>query len=91
MQGSMVTASAGTKVSIVPIIQLSIDLGIAVGDYNSGASKNFHEITRLTLEYLNAVKEGVSAKQIKQDEIRDLFALVGQAWSVIEPKEKSEN
>lgn len=83
-------ASVGA-VSIVPIIQLSIDLGIAVGDYNSGATRNFNEITRITVEYLDAVKKGVVSKQIKQDEIRDLFALVGQAWSVIEMKEKSED
>jgi hypothetical protein len=77
--------------SVVPLVQLSIELGVAVGDYNSGAVRDFHEITRLTLEYLNTVKRGVATKQIKQDEIRDLFALVGQAWSVIEFKKEQSS
>jgi hypothetical protein len=70
----------------LPVTQAAIELGIAVGDYNSGISKNYTEITRITLEYILAVKDAVSNKQIDMKDLRDYFALVGQSWAAIDPR-----
>jgi 5-methylthioribose kinase len=71
----------------LPITQAAIELGIAVGDYNSGITKTYTEITRITLEYILAVKDAVANKQVDMKDLRDYFALVGQSWAAIDPRE----
>lgn len=66
------------------ITQAAIELGIAVGDYNSGVTSSFTEITRLTLDYITAVKDAVTDKNVDMKELRDYFALIGQCWAAIE-------
>jgi hypothetical protein len=70
----------------VKLTQLTLDLGIAVGDYNSGSANSYKEIVRLTIEYLNCVKECVEKGIIKESEIRDYFAMIGQSWATVEPR-----
>ncbi len=69
------------------ITQSAIELGIAVGDYNSGVTSTYTEITRITLDYITAIKDAIAEKQIDMKDLRDYFALVGQCWSAIERRE----
>lgn len=70
------------------IVRLSMELGLAVNDYNSNLVKNTDDIVRTTLDYLTAVKEGFNEGFIKESELAEFFALVGQSWaSILRKKE----
>ncbi len=63
-----------------------MELGLAVNDYNAGIVKGLDDVVRLTLEYLDSVKEEYNRKAINQEELNDYFALVGQSWASVQAK-----
>jgi hypothetical protein len=63
-----------------------MELGLAVNDYNAGVVNTLEEVVRLTLEYLESVKEEYARKAISQEELNDYFALVGQSWASVQAK-----
>jgi hypothetical protein len=68
------------------IVRLGMELGLAVNDYNSHATDTFDDVIRATILYLAKVKEGVREGKIQEEEIPDYFALVGQSWGSIMPR-----
>ena len=78
------------------IVRSSMELGLAVNDYNAGISTGLEDVVRLTLEFLESVKEEYVRKTITQEELNDYFALVGQSWASVQakvspPKENAES
>lgn len=65
------------------IVRLGVELGLTINDYNAQVTSNFDEIIRVTLAYLEKVREGVKEGVIHESEIGDYFSLVGQSWASI--------
>jgi len=72
------------------IVRLSMELGLAVNDYNAGISVGLEDVVRVTLEFLESVKEEYIRKTITQEELNDYFALVGQSWASVQVKVASQ-
>jgi hypothetical protein len=66
------------------IVKLSMELGLAVSEYNSQNTESLEEIMKLTLAYLAKVKEAIHMGKIKEEELQGYFALVGQSWASIQ-------
>ena len=66
------------------IARLSMELGLAVNDYNSGISHTLDDVIKTTLEYLAVVKEVYGEGHIEDDQLTEFFALVGQSWASIQ-------
>jgi hypothetical protein len=73
------------------LVQLSLDLGIAVGDYNAGSTNSYNDIVRLTLEYISILKECVAKGEVNEKDVREYFSMVGQSWAAIEPRTSSKS
>jgi hypothetical protein len=65
---------------------LGFELGMAVSEYNSGATSNYDDIIKYTFLYLEEVKKGVADGTIHGDDIADYYILVGQTWASIQAK-----
>ncbi len=72
------------------IVRLSLELGLAVSDYNSQATDSFDEIMKISLAYLSKVKEAARVGEIKHDEIEEYFSFVGQSLASINPRIDNE-
>lgn len=68
------------------VIRLGNELGLAVSDYNSQVVNDYSEIIRVTILYLAKVKEAVHEKIVLEEDLPELFALVGQSWGSIIPR-----
>jgi hypothetical protein len=65
------------------IVRLGVELGLTVNDYNACVTNTFDDIIKVTIAYLDKVKEGVKEGVIPESEIGDYFSLVGQTWASI--------
>ncbi len=65
------------------IVRLSLELGLAVNDYNAGILESIDDVIRTTLSYLEEVKQEYAKGNIAEDELTEFFALVGQSWASI--------
>ena len=65
------------------LVRLSMELGLAISDYNSKKTETLEEVVKATFEYLGHLKEGVRQQLINEKELNDYFALVGQSWGSI--------
>lgn len=72
------------------IVRLTMELGLAVSDYNSRSIDSFDEIIKVTLAYLTKVKEAVSVGEIKPEEVEEYFSFVGQSWGSIQSRIENE-
>ena len=72
------------------IVRLSLELGLAVSDYNSQATDSFDEIMKISLAYLSKVKEAARAGEIKPDEVEEYFSFVGQSIASIHSRIDNE-
>ena len=78
-----------SKQSIIhQVVRVGMELGLAVNDYNLHATDSYDDIIRATLLYLAKVKEGVKEGKIAEEEIPDYFALVGQSWGSVMPRNR---
>lgn len=68
---------------ITQIVRLSMELGLAVSEYNSHNTDTFDEIIKVTLAYLAKVKEAVRLGEIRPEEVEEYFSFVGQSWASI--------
>lgn len=75
---------------ISQIVRLTMELGLAVSDYNSHATDSFDEIIKITLAYLSKVKEAVRLGEIKASEVEEYFSFVGQSWGSIQSRLDNE-
>jgi hypothetical protein len=71
-------------VTIHDLVDLGIELGLAVNDYNSHIKQSVDDIVRLTIVYVTKVKEAVICNVIAEAEVPDYFALVGKVWSAVD-------
>lgn len=71
-------------VSVHDLVDLGIELGLAVNDYNSHTKENVDDIVRLTIIYVRKVKEAVTCNVIEERDVPDYFALVGKVWSAVD-------
>lgn len=76
--------------TIRQIVRLSIELGLAVSDYNSQATDSMDEIMKISLAYLAKVKEAARLGEIKHDEIEEYFSFVGQSFASINARGENE-
>lgn len=65
------------------IVRLGVELGLTVNDYNACVTNSFDDVIKVTLAYLEKVKEAVKEGVIPESEIGDYFSLVGQSWASI--------
>jgi hypothetical protein len=65
------------------IVRLGVELGLTINDYNSCVTNSFDDIIKVTLAYIEKVKEGVKEGVIDESEIGDYFSLVGQSWASV--------
>ena len=74
------------------LVRLGIELGLAVSDYNSGLVNNLDEVVKLTLAYLNVMRNMIarSGGKVSQETIHELFALVGQSWGSVRGRMENE-
>lgn len=71
-------------VTIHDLVNLGIEMGLAVNEYNSHIKHDVDDIVRLTIVYVSKVKEAVDCKVIPESEVPDYFALVGKIWSAVD-------
>lgn len=71
-------------VNVHDLVDLGIELGLAVNEYNSHIKQDVDEIVRLTIMYVTKVKEAVTCNVIEEAEVPDYFALVGKIWSAVD-------
>jgi len=71
-------------VTVHDLVNLGIELGLAVNEYNSHMKNNADDIVRLTIIYVTKVKDAVEQKVIPPEELADYFALVGKVWSAVD-------
>lgn len=72
------------------ITRLSMELGLAISDYNSHLTDSLDEIIKITIAYLAKVKEGVRQGMIQEEDVPEYFSLVGQSWSCIQFRGENE-
>ncbi len=72
------------------VARLSMELGLAVNDYNSKVIKTLDEVIKATLIYLDCVKELFNDGLIDEKQLNDFFALVGQSWASVQERELVE-
>ena len=72
------------------LVQLGMDLGLAVNDYNVQDTDSFDEITKLSLAYVAKVKEGVMSGLIKEEDMMLYLGLMGESWASIQPRLANE-
>jgi len=72
------------------LVQLGMDLGLAVNDYNMQDTDSFDEITKLSLAYVAKVKEGVMSGLIKEEDMMLYLGLMGESWASIQPRLMNE-
>ena len=72
------------------IVRLGVELGLTVNDYNACVTNSFDDIIKVTLAYIEKVKEGVKEGVIHESEIGDYFSLVGQSWASIISRVQNE-
>ena len=72
------------------VVRLGVELGLAINDYNSHVTDSFDDIIKVTMAYIEKLKQCVSEKVIPESEIPDYFALVGQSWASINPRIQNE-
>lgn len=77
-------SSLQPTVAIHDLVNLGIELGLAVNEYNSHVKNNVDDIVRLTIIYVTKVKEAVANNVIPEVELPDYFALVGKVWSAVD-------
>lgn len=65
------------------IVRLGVELGLTINDYNAGVTNSFDDIIKVTLVYIEKVKEGIKEGVIHESEIGDYFSLVGQSWASV--------
>lgn len=80
----MASKSGEPSVTLHELVNLGIELGLAVNEYNSHVKDNVDDIVRLTIIYVTKVKDAVSDKLIPEEEIPDYFALIGKIWSAVD-------
>lgn len=71
-------------VSVHDLVDLGIEMGLAVNEYNSHIKHDVDDIVRLTIMYVSKVKEAVTCNVIEEGEVPDYFALVGKIWSAVD-------
>lgn len=71
-------------VTVHDLVDLGIELGLAVNEYNSHIKHSVDDIVRLTITYVTKVKEAVTCNVIAENEVPDYFALVGKIWSAVD-------
>jgi hypothetical protein len=69
------------------VARLSMELALAVSDYNSKLSSNMDDVIKATLVYLENVKELFTAGEIDEKQLNEFFALVGQSWASVQGRE----
>ena len=72
------------------ITRLSMELGLAISDYNSHLTDSLEEVIKITLAYLTKVKEGVRNGILQEEDLPEYFSLVGQSWSCIHFRGENE-
>ena len=75
---------------LLQIVRLSMEMGLAVSDYNSQSTDSFDDIIKISLAYLAKVKEAVGLGEIKPEEVQEYFSFVGQSWGSIQPRIDNE-
>jgi hypothetical protein len=75
---------SASTVTVHDLVNLGIELGLAVNEYNSHVKNNVDDIVRLTIIYVTKVKDAVEHKVIPVQELADYFALVGKVWSAVD-------
>jgi hypothetical protein len=80
----MASKSGEPSVGLHDLVNLGIELGLAVNEYNSHVRDNVDDIVRLTIIYVTKVKDAVTEKLIPEEEIPDYFALIGKIWSAVD-------
>lgn len=72
------------------LVQLGMDLGLAVNDYNMQDTESFDDIIKLSLAYVAKVKEGVMEGHIKEEDMMSYLGLMGESWASIQPRLTNE-
>jgi hypothetical protein len=72
------------------VARLSMELALAVSDYNSKINNNLDDVIKATLIYLENVKELFTAGEIDEKQLNEFFALVGQSWASVQGREFDE-
>jgi hypothetical protein len=65
------------------LIEISIYLGVCVGEYNSKKVDNFLILNRYTLEYCKLVKQLYDSGEISADMRDKYYANLGRMWSLV--------
>lgn len=72
------------------ITRIGMELALAVNDYNSFSTDSLEEVTKLTLAYLQTIKNALASKNLSSEDLNSYFALVGQTWGSIQPRFENE-
>jgi hypothetical protein len=72
------------------LARLSLELGLAVNDYNAELTDTLDEISKLSLAYLHELKNSVADGTIDKADVKEYFSLVGQSWGSIQPRFANE-
>ena len=82
----MTVSNPGSQpaVTVHDLVDLGIEMGLAVNEYNSHIKHDVDDIVRLTIMYVTKVKEAVTCNVIAEGEVPDYFALVGKIWSAVD-------
>ena len=66
--------------------RLSLQLGIAVADWNANLTASLSQIAEATMDYLNCLRQLVRENKITKEEIPSYTAIIGEAWGALIPK-----
>jgi 6,7-dimethyl-8-ribityllumazine synthase len=64
----------------------SLQLGIAVADWNSQLTTSLTQIADATMDYLNCLRQLVRENKIQKEEIPSYTIIVGEAWGALLPR-----
>jgi 6,7-dimethyl-8-ribityllumazine synthase len=67
------------------LTRLSLQLGIAVADWNANLTTSLTQIAEATMDYLNCLRQLVRENKIQKEEIPSYTAVIGEAWSSLIP------
>jgi hypothetical protein len=68
------------------LTRLSLQLGIAVADWNARLTDSLQDVSHATMDYLNCLRQLVRENKISKEETPSYTTVIGEAWGALIPR-----
>jgi hypothetical protein len=68
------------------LTRLSLQLGIAVADWNAKLIDSLQDVSHATMDYLNCLRQLVRENKISKEDTPSYTVIIGDAWASLIPR-----